>query len=277
MLPRLAALLLLSAVGLWLVCASRAASDPTDYLQPIRLPGTVFPIGGGQLLFKTERRAIETNGAVYATSDFTYPNGELAVQDRIVYRAGELVSIEEDLLQLGEKAGAVIRPDPRHLASLRLFFHYTSGHGAAARTATASEPLQNDTLVNDMIGPFIASHWGLFEKGAPARFRLLVLSRKETVGFKLVKQGESSLKGAPVVWLRMEPTSIIIARLVDPLFFEVEKDPPHHVLQYKGRTTPLTRSGSKWKDLDALCVYDWAHVPAQTSSVPPQVNADLHR
>jgi len=239
----------------------------------------MFPMAGGPLIFKSERRAFETNGAVHATCDYTYPNGELAAQDRIVYRNGQLLSFEEDQLQLGEKGSAVIRPDPKHLGAHRIFFSYTIGRGSAARTSTASEALENDTLADDMIGPFIASHWSLLEKGTPVKFRLLVLSRRETVGFKFVKESESIRKGVPVARLRMEPTSIIIAHLVDPLYFEVEKDPPHRVLEYMGRTTPLVRSGNKWKDLDARCVYDWNQVVAQTSSSPSESksNPDGHR
>jgi len=55
----------------------------------------------------------------------------------------------------------------------------------------------------------------------------------------------------------MEPTSPIIARLIDPVIFTVEKDGPHRVLQYVGRVTPKTKAGTKWADLDATFVFDW--------------------
>ena len=101
-----------------------------DYLEPRVLSCSMFPVGGGPLLFKSERRAIQTNGAIYASCDFVYPNGELAAQDRIVYRAGQLVSFEEDQLQLGEKGSAVIQPDPKHPGAHRIFFQYTTGQGS---------------------------------------------------------------------------------------------------------------------------------------------------
>jgi hypothetical protein len=37
----------------------------------------------------------------------------------------------------------------------------------------------------------------------------------------------------------------------------MQKDPPHHVLQYVGRTTPKVEVAGKWKDLDAVTVFDW--------------------
>lgn len=265
---RLMGLLLLAAMSCSWTSTSRAASESADYLQPPQLLGSVFPIGGGQLLFRSERRSFETNDAVYVISDFTYTNGELAVRSCTVYRAGQLVSLEEEQLQLGEKGSVVIAPDSKHPNVRKLFFSYTTGHGWAAHTTTANEALQDDTLSNGMIGPFIASHWELLQQGKPVKFRLLVLSRKETVGFKFIKEIESSHNGVPVVRLRMEPTSIIIARLVDPLLFEVEKAPPHHVLQYKGRTSLFLRSGNKWRELDGICVYDWTSVRDPVNPAP---------
>ena len=55
----------------------------------------------------------------------------------------------------------------------------------------------------------------------------------------------------------MEPTSLIIARLVDPVFFTLEKNGQHRVLRYTGRVTPKTKVGNKWDDLDATVVFDW--------------------
>lgn len=244
----------------------RAAEQSPAYLEPQFLASSMFPMGGGPALFKSERRAVETNGMVLATRDYTYPDGRLAVQARFAYRAGQLAWYEEDQLQLGEKGRVEIRPDPKHLDRRRAYFQYTTGHGPSARTSSDSEVMENDTLSDDMIGPFIAAHWNVLQSGAPARFRLLVLSRRETVGFKLVKETETTFKGVPVARIRMEPTSIIIARLVDPLHFLVEKNAPHRVLEYKGRTTPLVRSGNKWKELDAVCVFDWSNQEEATPS-----------
>jgi hypothetical protein len=55
----------------------------------------------------------------------------------------------------------------------------------------------------------------------------------------------------------MEATSPIIAQLVDPLFFTLEAESPHRVLEYTGRVTPKARVGNKWGDLDATCVFEW--------------------
>jgi hypothetical protein len=108
-----------------------------------------------------------------------------------------------------------------------------------------------------MIPAFIVSHWNALAAGTPAKFRYLVLSRVETVGFRLIKESETTRQGKAVLRLKMEPTSIIIAQLVDPLYFIVEKDAPHRIFQYLGRTTPVIKNGNKWKDLDADTVFEW--------------------
>jgi hypothetical protein len=72
-----------------------------------------------------------------------------------------------------------------------------------------------------------------------------------------VKESETTRNGKPVLRIKMEPTSFIIAQLVDPLYFVVEKHGAHRILQYLGRTTPVVKNGSKWKALDADTVFEW--------------------
>jgi hypothetical protein len=108
-----------------------------------------------------------------------------------------------------------------------------------------------------MIPAFIDSHWVALDKGSAVKFRYIVLSREETVGFKLLKEAETTWRGQSVVRIKMVPTSFIIAQLVDPLVFVVEKSGKHRILEYIGRTTPMVRNGNKWKELDAISVFDW--------------------
>ena len=237
---------------------------------PELLIGNICPLGGGpaKCLFKSERRATRSDDTVRVGCDYTYPDGTLAARDRIVYKAGRLVSFEEQLLQTGEKGSARILPDPKNPGQSKIVFDYVVGQGSAAKTSSASESLAKDTLIDDMISDFIVSHWGDLETGGSAKFRYIVLSRKETVGFKLTKESESVLQGQPVARIKMEPTSFIIAQLVDPLFFVVEQGGKHRILQYIGRTTPLIREGNKWKDLDATTIFDWTQSSGANARVP---------
>ena len=235
------------------------AANAVDYENPRRLVGNIYSseTGPRKLLFKSERKAFRTGGRIEASCDYTSTDGSVAARDKIVYEGNQLISFEEEQCQTGEKGVAIIRRDAGLPAKGRIEFEYTTGLPSQPHKSSASEALQPDTLIDDMIPAFIESHWDSLQKGAPAKFRYIVLSRKETVGFKLVKDSEATRDGQAVVRIKMEPTSFIIAQLVDPLFFVVEKGGQHRILEYVGRTTPMVKAGNKWKDLDAVSVFEW--------------------
>ncbi len=274
--PGSLSLLLWTAAVAFCVAPGHSNAQPPsiDYAEPALLVGKIFAIGPlpAKCLFKSERRGTRNGDTVRVTCDYTYPDGSLAARDRIVYEAGRLDSFEEAELQTAEKGTAIIRADPKNPGQSKIFFEYVTGKGSAAKTSSASETLANDTLVDDMIPAFIVSHWAELEKGLAVKFRYIVLSRKETIGFKLMKESESARHGQQVVRIKMEPTSFIIAQLVDPLVFVVDKAGKHHILEYIGRTTPLIRDGSKWKDLDATSIFDWTQELAETGKLSPSLS-----
>ena len=94
-------------------------------------------------------------------------------------------------------------------------------------------------------------------QGSVVKCRLVSVSRAETVGFKFLKESDSTWHGQPVMIVTMRPSSLIIAQLVAPLHFIIEKEGQHRVLQYTGRTTPSIRRNGQWEDLDAVTVFDW--------------------
>jgi hypothetical protein len=259
-----AVILLLTLLGrAGVLGADTGAAKPhpgaIDYEQPKLLVGNIFPMGPDpkKIIFKSQRTAVREGATVKAACEYTAPDGSIAALDRIVYEAGRLASFASDEYQKGEKGSAVFRADPSHPGHRTIFFEFTAAPGGDVKKSSESERSDMETLVDDMIPAFIVSHWDALTAGSAAKFRLIVLSRTETVGFKLVKESESTRQGKPVLRIRMEATSIIIAQLVDPLYFVVEKDAPHRILQYLGRTTPVIKNGKKWKDLDADTVFEW--------------------
>src|SRR5262249_51258934 len=131
-----------------------------------------------------------------------------------------------------------------------MLFSYTKS--ANAKPQTSSEVLRRDALINDMVAPFLTSHWDALMKGQTVKSRHIVVPRRETIGFSFVKFTETTRRGEPVVIIKMEATSPLIAAVVDPLIFVMEKTGKRHILEYVGRTTPKIREGNKWKDLDAV-------------------------
>ena len=209
------------------------------------------------MLYNLTRRATRSGQVLNVVREYAYLNGDVAARERLVYRDDKLVSYELEELQVGALGRAEIRREPLNPAKGRILFDYKKAAGSPAKPKTDSEALQPDTLVNDMLPAFLDSHWDALVTGAEARCRYIVVPRLETVGFTLKKQSESTWHGRSVIVFRMEATSPIIAALIEPLWFTVEKQAPHRVLQYVGRTTPKIKVGNKWQDLDAVTVFDW--------------------
>jgi hypothetical protein len=239
--------------------ATNTNGTPFRYEEPKLLLGTIYAKGAGrqQVLFKFKRVATRSGSRVNVLREYTYPDGKPAARERVVYDGDDLTSYALDELQIDAAGGVKVRRDPGSAARNALLFVYTKDLASGGNPKTSTEDLRNDTLTGDMVAPFLVSHWGELSRGEKVRCRYVVVPRRETVGFTFVKESEATSQGRGVVIIRMEATSIIIAQLVDPVFFTVEKDGQHRVLKYVGRVTPKAKAGNKWDDLDATVVFEW--------------------
>lgn len=245
----------------WLVfnaafAPNKALGDetPCRYEPPQLLTGTIYEANSDKklVLYKFKRTVTRSGNTVKAVREYSYPDGKPAALEQVVYEGDNLVSYQLDELQINARGTATLQRDPK--GEGKISFEYTTDNG---KKTVNTESLRPDTLVNDMIAPFLAAHWNELMEGKVVKCRYIAAARAETVGFKFVKQAESTRDGKPVVVIKMSASSFIIAALVDPLFFTMEKEGEHHVLQYDGRTTPKLKDGDKWKDLDAVTVFDW--------------------
>lgn len=225
-----------------------AADNRVDYLEPKVFTGTIYSDASlKQVLFTFRRTATNSGSEIHVLREFNLPSGKLAAREQVVYDGSRLKSFELEELQTGAKGTAKVVGDST------MNFNYTEG----STKKTGSEKFSNEILLSDMVGPFIAAHFDEIAKGSVVKCRLVSVSRAETVGFKFFKESDTTLHGKSVMTVTLQPASIIIARFVDPLHFVVEKDSPHRVLQYTGRTTPSIQKNGKWDDLDAVTVFDW--------------------
>jgi hypothetical protein len=235
--------------------ASRSLVEVSKYEEPKFLSGAIYARGTKQLVFKFKRVAERSGNTLKVQRDFSYPDGKLAARERVRYDGDLLISYELEELQIGAKGRAVIRRHSDDPGQGNIDFEYT--REPDVRPKSRSEVLRENTLIADMVGQFLASHWDGLERGEKVKCRYIVVPRMETVGFTFVKDGDATRAGVPVMVVRMEASSALLAPLVDPLFFTIEKSRPHRVLEYTGRTTPKIQVKGKWKDLDALTVFDW--------------------
>ena len=211
--------------------------------------------GSSTLLYRFQRAVVRTGEKLDVRRDYTYPDGKLAARERAVYEGNDLVLYELQESQIGARGSARIRRVPGNPAKDSIEFEYSKAPGAAPKSST--ETLAENTLIGDMIAPFLVSHWTELCRGEKVKCRYIVVPRRETVGFTFVEDSAATGQKQDVVIIRMEASSLFVAALVDPVFFTIEKAPPHRILQYAGRTVPKIQTGGKWRDLDAVTVFDW--------------------
>jgi len=230
-----------------------------EYVQPQFLAGRILDKvpNPDKLLFTFRRSAQVTNEITSVSCDYFSPDGSMAVAEKFVYDQDALSSFEIDQFQIGAKGSGAVVVDKNDPLKRRLVLKWTTTHDGKSETKSSSEYLRNDTLVSDMIPGFIVKHWDELAGGKEVAFRCIIPSRLETVGFELVKDSETDWHGKKVLRLRMKASNFFAARLVAPIFFLVESEPAHRVLEYTGRTAPKLRKGKKWRDLDARVISDW--------------------
>jgi len=236
---------------------SQPGLERSVYEEPSFIIGAIYGQGadGKQPLFEIQRRASRIGARLDVQREYTDPDGQAVARERVVYDGNDLVRYELQELQIGAEGIARIRRDPGNPAKGSIEFEYGERGGRPKRK---TEGLSRNTLVNDMVGPFLTLHWDALVRGEKVGCRYLVVPRCETIGFTFVKVSESVSQNRDVIIVKMAPSSLFVSAWVEPLFFTMEVAPPHRVLQYIGRTTPMIRARGKWEVLDAVTVFDWS-------------------
>jgi hypothetical protein len=235
--------------GSLLLWQTRGADFTVDYLEPKALTGTIYADAGLKHKLFTFRRAATNSGPViHVEREFYLPSGAIAAREQVVYEDEQLKSFQMEDLQSGVKGGVV-----QSNGGAKMTINFSKG----ATKKNGTEKFLDENLISDMVGPYIVAHWDALTKGESVKCRLISVARAETVGFKFFKESDSNWHGKPVTLLTLEPTSIIVAQLVAPMHFVVEKNGLHRVLQYTGRTTPSIQINGQWQDFDAVTVFDW--------------------
>ncbi len=232
----------------------RASSEPFDYANPPLLTGTIYAIGTTNVLFTFRRSATRSGNTVRVERLFNLPNNQVAAVEHIVYESGRLDSYEMNDLQAGLSGTIKIDADADHPGRQKLIINYH--HGAVAKRKSV-EDLPKDLLIDDSIYPFILAHWDELMQGAPLKFSMVSLEREKTFVLTLRKTNAVKPNSRPMVWLKMTPANRIVAHFVNPIYFRLEPDGPHRILEYIGRTVPRTKKGGSWNYLDADTVFDW--------------------
>jgi len=237
--------------------ARSSGTNLLRYEEPKHLAGTICSVDRKKVLFKFTRASVRDGNTLHVSRDYTYPDGKLALKETVVYEGDRLSEYDIEDFQLGARGSARVVPLAGEPAKSVISFQYVRDIHSSQKPKTATEPFQSNCLIGDMVGPFLFDHWSDLVKGNEVKCRYIVVDRRETIGFTFAKDSEGRRGDRNVIIVKMSPTSRIISALVDPIFFTIEKDGRHRVLEYSGRAPVKIKEGSKWKDLDGVSVFDW--------------------
>ncbi len=176
-------------------------------------------------------------------SYFTGLDGKELVSEEVTVTDGKLTRYLVHHKQTGEEGSLDVKDG-------KLLFSYTR----KGSTDTNEEKAPDNLIIGPLIVGYIQSHWDEILKGDAVPVRFAVLDRKETVGFKLEKESEFERNGKKVIQVKMKPTSIFIAAIVDPIHFILSKD-NKEILEIDGRTLPKREDKGSFKDLDPEILY----------------------
>ncbi|MCX6896487.1 MAG: hypothetical protein NTZ16_13510 [Verrucomicrobia bacterium] len=248
---------MLAAVGVGLMPVLGGAATTNGLGGPALLTGTVYESGSTnrKVLFQFRRTAVTEGDRLRVVREFLLPDGKLAARERTEFAGTNLLAFEMEEFQIKTRTSARLERKPEF--GSKIFFENGDLGKPAAQMKRSETPLRPNTLVNDMVSPFLQLHWEELMQGREVKFRYLVAERGEAFGFRFTKEAESVQAGRPVVIFKMAATSRIIGAFVKPLLFTVERDGERRVLQYEGRTMPKIKSWGFWHDLDAVTVFDW--------------------
>jgi hypothetical protein len=234
-----------------LVASPSFQAEP-PFLQPVSLRGSIYARDLTNAALFTFRRTARLEGAsVIATREYLTPTGTPAATETVRYEHDQLKRFVLEELQIHARGSATFEKmaDGKTIVA----FEYETGE---KRKKTAIERQSGVVLINDTLPYFITGHWDELMKGESFAFRYAVIPRLETIGFTIRKMAQETSQRT-VVEVEMRVTSWLLQKLVDPIVFTLETKPPHHIVQYKGRTTPKIRHGRAWEDLDAVTIFDW--------------------
>lgn len=195
-----------------------------------------------KVLFRAERTEEQKNGKRITKTRFLDSEGQEALTEEVVLHQGQFESITVDQKQLNQKLSAYLKEG-------KLIYHVTQN----GKTETEGEDFKSEMIVGPLVSQLIQNHWDELIGGESVSFRIIVLDRKETVGFKVFKSKKQFENDA--VSFEMKPTSFIISALVKPIRLNFNKT-SKKIVSVFGRVLPKINRGGKWLDTEAEWVFE---------------------
>lgn len=223
---------------------SSTASNP----QHVVIRSKIYEAGSNRtkLLFEMTREEKTEGNQTAITESFTDLQGHEVFRTETKLQDGKFVSYDLQQKQLHESAKIEAKNG-------KLSFEYTDHDGKVKKD---EESWRDNFVVGATLFRYVKAHQSDLLAGKDIDMRFGVPERRETVEFKIFKDEEKKIDGRDVIIAKMKPTSVIIAALVNPLYFYFDKA-SGRLIEFRGRILPKLKEGDHYKDLDAETVYSY--------------------
>jgi hypothetical protein len=239
----MAAALLAALAALAPLSFTRAQDGATQYA----FEG--FDLKSGQLAFRGEIKSVQEGGHTKESVRYFDPSGTViqTLETEFDIASAKLFSMKREFPLTGELESAVIEGDRVKMT-----------HRESAKDKEKQEQIKwTGTMVfPPTVVPRMQLAWDTLMSGRKLEIDMVVPSRLGSYGFRLAKEAETESEGRKIVVMVLEPGSMLVRRLVDPMRFIWSVDAPRRLLEYRGRTTIKDAKGDP---IDARIVY---HYPA---------------
>jgi hypothetical protein len=207
-----------------------------------------FDLKSGELLFRGETVSRQEGGHTKESVRDFDPSGTVIQTLETEFDTGsaKLFSLRREYPLTGESESAVIESDRVKM---------THRESASAEEKHEEMKWTGMMVFPPTVVPRIQLAWEALKAGKKVEVEMVVPSRLDSYRFRLVKEAVPEPNGNKVVVIVLEPGSILVRRLVDPMRFVWSVEAPRRVLEYLGRTTIKDAKGDQ---IDARIVYHYS-------------------
>ena len=226
-----------------------ALRDAPESAGGVVYQGEVFPLrpAGARQLYSYERRVTTTREGLSASHITRDANREVVIVESAEFTpAYELRRFAATNKQAGY-TGTVRVTGSRHLE-----FVLNQGGKVTMATGDATDPV----VTGPSLHGFILRHWDLLAAGQRVPVRMVVMEKKQTYGFEIVRANAANGRTA----FSVTATNFLVRLAIEPLRVEFDSA-AKHVLRYEGRVPPMQMVNGRLRALDARVEYTM-HAPA---------------
>ncbi len=103
----------------------------------------------------------------------------------------------------------------------------------------------------------IKKNWDQLAKKQTIEFELLVPYIAKTFSFEINKVADEMIQNKPASRFSIQASNWLISKMMDPIFYSIEKQPPHRILFYQGPIGAIIKGEDKPKRVNGTQLWSY--------------------